>query len=136
MDECVLDGLLGDDLLANACAFSTGPALRQFLAHRNEVQKVSAAFAVGSLTEDAIRAFVVKLLGDLKTGVHFGHDVTLAALAVALAEQRGPFVEEFLRELAELRVSEIPLAPRVAQEILKGRQARLESVASQPIALS
>jgi len=133
MVECVLDGLLAENLSAQACAFSTAPALRQFFARQDEVQKVSEAFGEGSLTEDAIRTFVALLFGDLKTGVHFRHDPTLAALAVALANQHAPFVEEFLRELADLRVSEIPLAPRVAQEVLQNRQTRLESAVPQPL---
>ena len=130
MVECVLVGLLAEDLLANACAFSTAPALRQLLTQRDEVRKVGEAFADGSLTDDQIGSFVRTLLCELQTGVHFRHDVTLAALAVALAEQRTAFVEEFLHELAELHVAEIPLSPRVAQEVLTGRQTQLESIAS------
>jgi hypothetical protein len=125
MGECVLDGLLSDDLLANACAFSTAPALQQFLASRNEVRNVSEAFADGSLTEERIGFFVTNLFGELKTGVHFRHDVTLTALAVALAKHKSPFVEEFLRNLADLHVAEIPLAPRVAQATLAVRQTQL-----------
>jgi hypothetical protein len=132
MLECVLDGLLAEEFLANACAFSTAPALRQFFVRQDEVRKVSEALVEGSLTEDAIQTFVARLLGDLKVGIHFHHDLTFAALAVAMAKQTSPFVEQFLRELAELRVAEIPLAPRVAQDVLQNRPARLES-ASQPL---
>src|SRR5579871_5971245 len=99
MGECVLDGLLTDDLLANACAFSTAPALQQYLSRRDEVRKVSEAFADGNLTESQIGSFLKTLFSELKTGVHFRHDTTLAALAVALGEQGGRFVEGLLREM-------------------------------------
>lgn len=133
MLECVLDGLLAEEFLANACAFSTAPALRQFFARQEEVRKVSEAFAEGSLSEDAIRTFVARLGGDLIAGIHFRHDLTLAALAVALAKQSSPFVEEFLREMAELCVAEIPLAPRVAQDVLQNRPGQLESASPPPL---
>ena len=136
MDDGVLNGLLTDDLLAQACAFSTAPALQAFFTRREEVRKVGEAFAAGGLTEEQLRSFVTTLRGDLQAGVHFRHDVTLAALAVALANQSGSFVEEFLHELAELRVSELPLAPRLARAVRQRSQGRLEATAAPPAALS
>jgi hypothetical protein len=129
----ILDLLLAEDLLANACAFSSAPALRLFFTQRPEVAQVAEAVRNGMVAEEEIRDFVTQLLGDLATGVHFRHDLTLAALAVALEECQTPFVEELLRELADLRLSEMPLSPRVAQEVLEQRATRTPS-AAQPVA--
>jgi len=130
----VLDRLLSDDLLANACAFSTAPPLRQFFARRAEVREVGEALRRGSVGEEAVRDFLARLLGDLTAGVLFRHDLTVAALAVALEELRTPFADEFLRELADLRLAEVPLAPRVAQEVLAHRQTLPQPAAHQSAA--
>jgi hypothetical protein len=117
-------------------AFSYRPRPHGAEGAAGEVRKVGEAFAAGGLTEEQIGSFVTTLRGELQAGVHFRHDVTLAALAVALANQSGSFVDDFLQELAERRVSEIRLAPRVAREVLQRRQMRLESTAPEPAALS
>jgi len=117
----VLDRLLSDELLANAGAFSTAAALRQFFARAPEVHEVRKALRQRTISEDSIRDFAETLLTEMRKGVRFRHDLTLAALAVALEEQQGPFVEEFLRNFAGLSLTEMPLGPRVAREVLKIR---------------
>src|SRR5262249_32319417 len=118
-------GLQGEELQANACCYSTAPALRLFLVQRPEVREVSEAVRAGKLSADAVRTFVAALLKDLQRGVHFQHDVTLAALAVVAEEWRSPFADEFLRELAALNLAEMPLGPRVAREALRQRSSLL-----------
>ncbi len=124
MSGNVLDRLLTDELLANAGAFSTAAALRQFFARAQEVQEVRTALQQGTLTEDAINDFVTTLLEEQRRGVLFRHDLTMAALAVALEGQTSSFVEEFLRNFADVSIAEMPMGPRVAKEVLK-QQCRL-----------
>jgi hypothetical protein len=121
MSGNVLDHLLSDELLANAGAFSTGAALRQFFAHAPEVGEVRRALQQETITEDSIRDFATTLLTEVRKGVFFRHDLTLGALAVALEGRQGLFVEEFLRDLAGWSLAEMPLGPRVAREVLKQR---------------
>ena len=104
----VLDHLLSDELLANAGAFSTAAALRQFFARATEVNEVRKALQEGTITEDAIGDFAAMLLTDVRQGIHFRHDLTLAAPAVALEGQQAPFVERFLRDLAGVSLAEMP----------------------------
>ena len=74
----VLDHLLCDELLANAGAFSTAAALRQFFAHAPEVHEVRKALQQETIMEDSIRDFAALLLTEVRKGVLFRHDLTLA----------------------------------------------------------
>ena len=129
MSGGVLGGLLSDDLLAKAYAFSTAPALRAYFIRSPEVQQVGEALRRGVIMEDSVSGFVKDLLGNMKQGILFRHDLTLGALATALESRYTPFVEGFLKELAELRVAEMPLAPRVAAEVLNRRPSSISNQA-------
>jgi hypothetical protein len=120
MSASLLERLQNEDLQANACAFSTGPALRLFFGQRPEVRE---GLHRGTIIETAFQDFVTGLLKDLRTGVLFPHDSTLGALAVACEDVQTPFAAAFLRELAETRLAEMPLGPRVAREVLAQRTA-------------
>ena len=123
MADEVLQGLLSEELLANASAISGASALRQFFASSDEVRAVRAALNDESLTETSVRLFAEHLLKDLRRGVLFSHDLTLAALAVALAERHTPFADEYLRGLAGLQAAEMPLSIRVARDVLAQRSS-------------
>ena len=132
MGAGVLEGLLSEELLASASAISGAPALRQFFAGREEVQALGAALSCDSITETSIRLFSERLLKDLQRGVLFPHDLTLAALAVALAERYTPFADEYLRGLAGLQAAEMPLSTRVAREVLTRRASSSANGHEQP----
>ena len=85
------------------------------------MQAVGSALSSGLITEAAVRLFAERLLKDLQRGVLFPHDLTLAALAVALAERYTPFADEYLHGLAGLQAAEMPFATRVAREVLAQR---------------
>ena len=123
MSEGTLKLLLSNDLLAIAGTISGAPALRQFFASRNEVQQVANAIQSAAVPEDAVRLFTESLLGELKRGVLFRHDLTLAALAVALEGSFMPFAQQYLRDLAKLNAAEMPYGPRVAREVLVNRSS-------------
>jgi hypothetical protein len=122
MFEGVLKRLLSDDLLVIAGTISGATALRQFLASRNEVQKVADALKNGSVTDDSLRRFTDELLKDLRHGELFRHDLVLAAIAVVFERWFTPFADEYLHGLAGLEASEMPYGPRVAREVLASRK--------------
>src|SRR6516225_5468961 len=121
MSETVLNLLVCDHLLAIAGTISGAPALRQFFASREEVKQIAAGIQSGAIMEDTVRHFTELLLKDLRRGVLFRHDLTLAALAVALEEWQTPFAEKYLRDLGSFNAAEMPYGPRVAREVLAHR---------------
>src|SRR5262245_20135994 len=121
MSPSPLEGLLNEDLQANACAFSTGPALRLFFGQRLEIHEVREGVRQGTITEQAILDFVARLLQAMRPGVLFPYDLPLGALAVACADLPSLFADTFLRELADMNLAEMPLGPRVAREVLARR---------------
>lgn len=76
-----------------------------------------------SLDESSVARFVAELLSSFERGAQFRHDLTLAALAVAVEATFSPQVDLFLDRLARLRISEIPIASRIARLVLKSRRA-------------
>jgi hypothetical protein len=69
-----------------------------------------------------IEEFVRERLVDLKSKTYFPHEPALCALAVALETLPMPAAEDFLSELAALRIAEMPLSPRIAALCLKRRR--------------
>jgi hypothetical protein len=61
-----------------------------------------------------IEEFVRERLLDLKSNTYFPHEPAFCALAVALETLPMPAAEDFLSELAALRIAEMPISPRVA----------------------
>jgi hypothetical protein len=61
-----------------------------------------------------IEEFVRERLLDLKSKTYFPHEPAFCALAVALETLPMPSAEDFLSELAALRIAEMPISPRVA----------------------
>ena len=120
MSASVLERLLSDDLQANAwrsrprrpsvCSSGNGPRSRRFArgSGRERLRRGPLRLRRRAAERPA-------------RGTHFPHDETLAALAVACENLPSPFADAFLRELAEVRLAEMPLAPRVAREVLAQR---------------
>lgn len=74
-----------------------------------------------------IEEFVRERLVDLKPKTYFPHEPAFCALAVALETLPMPAAEDFLSELAALRIAEMPISPRVAALCLKRRRELLAS---------
>jgi hypothetical protein len=121
MGHSVLYRLLDDDLQAGACPYASASALYEFLTRRPEVKEVALARSRGATTEEAISEFGESLLKELTKGVLFQHDITFAALAVALASRPTKFADRFLRDLGEVDIAEMPLSPRVARFVQERR---------------
>lgn len=76
-----------------------------------------------SIDESSVTRFVAELLNSFERGAPFRHDLTLAALAVAVESTFSPQVDLFLDRLARLHITEIPMASRIARLVLKSRRA-------------
>jgi hypothetical protein len=74
-----------------------------------------------------IEEFVRERLVDLKPKTYFPYEPAFCALAVALETLPMPAAEDFLSELAALRIAEMPISPRVAALCLKRRRELLAS---------
>lgn len=138
----ILDDLVADDFLAQALAIASAEGLRSFMRGREEVNQFRRALDSGELSEDEVRRFVSDLLAGFCRNIRFAEEPALAAIAVALEDLPSSFAQEYLRDLSELRASELPLAPRVAvlanatrSELVSGITERIE-VFSQPLPFS
>jgi hypothetical protein len=74
-----------------------------------------------------IEEFVRGRLVDLKPKIYFPHEPAFCALAVALETLSIPAAEDFLSELAALRIAEMPISSRVAALNLRHRREILIS---------
>lgn len=127
MNDNVLDKLRSEEFALSVGFLSTAAPLRRFLVKRSEVAAIRQALAQGAITDDVLRRFVSGLMSDLRPGERFAHELTLAALAVALESRATDFAEEFLHDLASLRVAEMGLCIRVARECLKRRTSLINN---------
>jgi hypothetical protein len=121
MIDGVLSRLNSDQMLGVASTISGSAALRHYFASCDEVQDVAFALQRGVITEEGVKRFVEDLLDDLKKWVLFSHDLTLAALAVALETRYTLFADEFLHWLSQMQSAEMPIGPQVANEVLYHR---------------
>lgn len=121
MGTSVLRDLLSEEFDVSAGFLGTPTGLYRFLHRRQEVSAVREALRQGALTEGTIRRFAVSLLDDLHPGTRFSHELAISALAVALESRPTDFAEEFLRDLARLKIAEMSLSIRVARECRKHR---------------
>ncbi len=112
----VLDNLKSESLLLPTLALNSAPALREFLRHTAEVNAVKTALERGSTTELSVRRFVCGLMVDLRKQVLFPHDITVAALAVAVERLSMPWIDTFLEELSSLNMAEMPFSSRAPIE--------------------
>lgn len=115
--------LLTDEFQVAAHIYSTGESLYTFLSESKHVQAIRAEIASSHLSERGVEDFVRGLMGEFRQGTRFPWESALAAIAVALASVPGDFADKFLADLAELRVAEMPLSPRVAKLAMAQRRA-------------
>ena len=123
----LFEALTSDAFVLSAGLISTPEALRRFLLRSEMVNDIRESLRRGSITEDSIREFVSSLMKGFHVGSRFEHEMALAALAVALERRPTDFAEEFLLDLAKLKLAEMPLCVRVARECLKNRMAMTQN---------
>jgi hypothetical protein len=122
----LLARLTTDEFALSVGFLLPAPALRRALEATAEVQEVRAALADGRLTDETVREFVTALMRDLQQGQRFSHDLSLAALAVALEHRPTPFAEEYLLGLSRLELAELSTSIRIARECSRQRRTMAE----------
>lgn len=117
----ILESLKSDEFAISVAFLDTPAVLRKALLRTREVWAVREALRQEAITDDTIRRFVNGLLRDLHRGERFAHELAISALAVVLETWSTKFADEFLRDLAKLRLAEMSSCVRVACECLKNR---------------
>jgi hypothetical protein len=123
----LLNQLTSDLFNLSAGFLSTPTATHRYLARCAEVRELREGLRQGAITEETIREFVSSLMSSFHVGQRFEHEMALAALAVALERRPTDFAEEFLLDLAKLKLAEMSLCIRVARECLKQRMTMTQN---------
>jgi hypothetical protein len=122
----VLDALKNSsELIEIALTISTPEALVNFLKHRTEVFDVRRAVENGAVKFAEIDFFVRSLFGEFEKGKKFLGDIIISALAISLELIPARDAESFLYELAQLRLSELPMSSRVAKIAIHNRNVMI-----------
>ena len=121
MSNALLDRLKPDALFSSLGPLPPPAVLRRALQRVPDVARVAWALRRGQITEQMVREFAATATADWQRGQQLPCDVTLAALAVALEPCGQEFADEFLCDLARLKLAEMGTSIRVARECLKAR---------------
>jgi hypothetical protein len=124
MDLTVLDS---EDISQVVLSIATPKALCSILRTHRHVAAARRHLENAYEARRDIEEFVRERLLDLKSKTYFPHEPAFCALAVALETLPMPSAEDFLSELAALRIAEMPISPRVAALCLKRRRELLAS---------
>lgn len=125
MDLTVLDS---EDISQVVLSIATPKALCSILRTHSHVEAARRQlFENADEVRRDIEEFVQERLVDLKPKIYFPHEPAFCALAVALETLPMPAAEDFLSELAALRIAEMPISSRVAALCLKRRRELLAS---------
>jgi hypothetical protein len=95
-------------------SISSPVSLHDRLDKLEAVEKVRERIREGSLGFDEIRIAISEWLRQLVRGTRLPSESAVSALAVAVEKIPGPDAEQFLKELAGLRILEMPIASRIA----------------------
>lgn len=110
-----LDQLASDDLFVSCAPIATADALYAILARRDEVGRLRKEISDGTITGDLLKQYVGDLLGAFRRGTRLPGELSLCAVAAALAAVPTDFAHAFLNELSAVRVAELPMAGRIAE---------------------
>lgn len=100
---------------AHGAFVATAEALYAVLGRSDAVGEVRKSIRSEAIGEGDVRQFVSEILTDLEKGFQFPHETVLAALVVALEPFHMSWAEKFMDDLSELKIREMPMAPRVAR---------------------
>lgn len=117
---------LADDVTLSC--ISTAEGVRNHLSARPEVVALRGALKTGSVTFDDVGAFVRELIAEFVRGTRSPADSVIAAVVVAIEMLPPASIQEFLEDLARVKIAEMPMSPRVARLSLRERTERLAQV--------
>jgi hypothetical protein len=114
--------LLKTDEFNFSIGFHHTPAIvRRRLLTSPPVRHIAGALRFGAITEGMLREFVASIMSEFTKGRRLPNDLALAAVAVMLELRPTDFANEYLHDLARLRLSEMTVSIFVARECLKNR---------------
>jgi hypothetical protein len=118
-----LEHLTSDDFVFSLGFLHTPANVRRRLLDSPEVKELSTSLRYGGVTEQMISEFVSSIIKDFKVGQRFAGDLALAAIAVVLEHRPTDFAQEYLHDLARIRVPfpELSISIRIARECVKNR---------------
>jgi hypothetical protein len=123
--------------LRKDCApISTADALFGFLSLHPTVRKLVFGISSGAIPEAAISEFVEGLFAAFRPGTRFDADIPLAAIATALSSRYTSFSRKFVKDLAEVKIREMPFAPRVARTSLSEPASKSGQTTAQKVILA
>lgn len=106
-------------------AFASMPAvLRKLILQSNELNRLRVDLKLNLLTETRLRNFVEEVVARYEKGKRLPHEIALAVIAVLVETRSTEFAEEFLIDLARLKLSEMQNAIGVTKECLKRRKTQ------------
>ena len=113
---------LRSDRFALKFSFISNPrAIHIALQRSEDIEELRNALGSGVVSEEAIHAFSADLLKEFQQGKRLPNEFALAAIAVAFETRLTPFAEEFVMDLAKLKLAELPIAIRVARHACQER---------------
>ena len=124
MNHSFLNQLLSEPFRAEVGFLLPPAALRRRLQRLSLVRDVHLAVRVGIVRCEHVRAFVTEATRDFRAGELLPNEAALAALAVALETCPQDFAEQYLLDLAKLKLAEVATAARVSRECLRARYSR------------
>ncbi|MFZ0051074.1 MAG: hypothetical protein WAK96_04820 [Desulfobaccales bacterium] len=118
-----LTALDSEDIAQVVLTVATPNAISGILRIHRDVEAVRQyLFDNAENSRRAIEEYVRERLIDLKQKTYFTHEPAFCALAVALETLPMPAAEDFLSELAALKIAEMPISSRVAALCLERRR--------------
>jgi len=113
-----------DKISSENYLFSLGPelppkAMREVILSTQECKNIRKDIEQGIVTDELVGEYVHKLFSEFKSGERFSHDLTLATLAVCYENYSTTFAKEFISDLASLRLVELSISSKIANECLK-----------------
>lgn len=117
--DAYLKKFLSEEFAIRTSFAGTTQALRELILRSPEFKDARIALASGAIQEVSISRFAGELMKDFRQGERFPHETALTAIAVLLEGYSSPFAEEFLIDLARVRLAEMAGAVRMARECLK-----------------
>lgn len=123
--NAILNKLKSDEFLVSFGVVCPGKSFIKALEKSSLVQDIKNGIISGQITESDIEQFINKTDEEFVRGQAFAYDISYAALAVALIDQRLKIGDQFIIELASLRITEIQIATIVAETLILNKKNKL-----------
>ena len=135
MTSLLLNRLKTDAFDCSIGFHHTPSAVRRRLLMSRDVRHLAAALRFGAITENMIRELVSSIMSEFSRGRRLPNDLALAAIAVVLELAPTDFAEEYLHDLARLKLAEMRHKHRRGPRMLE-KQILCSKAPSQVVRIS